>query len=95
MTTKSTPIRHDWLSKVLAGTLLGFMIALGCSGIFAELASSLPRAAMAQLAMWLVMPIWLSVLCGCFFFRSGWRAWLWLGAASLLVFAALAAVRLT
>lgn len=94
-TTTARPIRRDWLSKTLAGTLLGFTLALGASGLFALAASGLPMATKAQLTMWLVPPVWLGVLSGCFLFGSGLRAWLWLGAANLLVFGVLAAARLS
>lgn len=96
MTTTTTPrpIQRDWLSKTLAGTLLGFTLALGASGLFALATPGLATGIKAQLAMWLVPPVWLGVLSGCFLFGSGLRAWLWLGAANLLVFGALAAARL-
>jgi hypothetical protein len=94
-TTGPATIRRDWLSKTLAGALLGFSLALGCSGLFARLASGMVMALKAQLTMWMVMPIWLGVLSGCFLFRSGKRAWLWLGVANLVVFGALAAARLS
>lgn len=96
MSTTKGPdtIRRDWISKSLAGALLGFSLALGCSGLFARLASGMVMALKVQLTMWMVMPIWLAVLSGCFLFRSGKRAWLWLGVANLVVFGALAATRL-
>lgn len=45
--------------------------------------------------MWLVTPIWLTVLSLVFLFASGRRAWLWLGGANALVFGALALLRLS
>lgn len=94
MATKPAPIRRDWFSKTLAGTLLGFTLAIGCSGLLALALSGLAFGTRAQLAMWLVPPVWLGVLSACFMFGSGLRAWLWLGAANLLVFGALALARL-
>ncbi len=91
--TESPALRRDWLSKTLAGLLLGLTLAIGCSGIFARLASSIALPIKAQLTMWMVMPIWLGVLSGCFFFQSGKRAWLWLGAANIVVYGLLLAVR--
>lgn len=95
MTTHTTPtlatptprmrLARDWVSKTLAGLLLGFALALGCSGLLAQAASSIPISVRAQLAMWLVAPVWMGALGGVYFFSSGWRAWLWLGAANLLV----------
>ncbi len=93
MGSAERPIRRDWISKTLAGALLGFTLALGCSGIFARLVTSLPPPIEAQLAMWMVTPIWLGVLAGSYAFASGRRAWLWLGAANAVVFGVFAAVR--
>lgn len=93
--TKPPPIRPDWIAKTLAGTLLGFTLAVGCSGVLVVLTPDMAKVIQGQLAMWLVMPVWLGVLGLVFLFASGWRAWLWLGAANLLVFGALAAARLS
>ena len=92
--TASSPVRRDWLAKTLAGLLLGLTLAMGCSGIFARLASTIALPIRAQLTMWMVTPIWLGVFSGCFFFGSGKRAWLWLGAANVVVFGLLMAVRM-
>lgn len=90
---KPSPIRPDWVAKILAGTLLGFTLAIGCSGLLVALTPDMAKVIQGQLAMWLVMPVWLTVLGLVFLFASGWRAWLWLGAANLLVFAALLLTR--
>ncbi|ABC23114.1 hypothetical protein [Rhodospirillum rubrum] len=92
---KHPPIRRDWLSKILAGTLLGFTLALGCSGLLVLALPQLPLPVKAQLAMWVVMPLWLGVLSGCFAFRDGRRAWLWLGGATALVLDLLVVARLS
>lgn len=83
-------IQRDWLSKALAGALLGFSLAMALSGIVAWLEPGGPAATNKfQLVMWLVSPIWLGVLSFCWLFRSGQQAWLQLGAANLLAFAGL------
>lgn len=87
MTAKAPPIRRDWLSKTLAGALLGGVLAIGVSGLFNEAARGIALDARAQLAMWLVPPVWFGVLSFCYLFSSGLRAWLWLGSGSLAVFA--------
>lgn len=91
---KPDAIRRDWLAKTLAGALLGFTLAIGCSSLFNWFAADLPLSIRGQLAMWLVAPVWMGVLSGVYFFGSGLRAWAWLGGANLLVFGALAASRL-
>lgn len=82
--SKPEPIRPDWVSKTLAGLLLGLSLALVCSGLLAALLGSLPLAVSGQLVMWLVPPIWLGVWSGVYFFSSGWRAWAWLGGINAL-----------
>lgn len=89
------PIRRDWLSKTLAGFVLGAVLALGCSGLFLQFNADMPLSVRGQLAMWMVPPVWLGVLGGVFFFASGLRAWLWLGGAGALVLGALSALHLS
>lgn len=85
---RTDTLRRHWLAKTLAGVVLGFALAIGVSGVFSLLARSIPMGTRAQLAMWLVMPVWVAAMGGCFLFRSGWRAWLWMGAANVAVYAA-------
>jgi len=92
--TKPKSIAPDWFSKTLAGTLLGFTLAIGCAGLFNWLAGGMPLSIRSQLTMWLTAPVWMGVLSGVYFFRSGKHAWAWLGGANLLVFGILAASRL-
>lgn len=89
--TKS--IQPDWLSKSIAGLLLGLLLALGLSGLLSLALSPLVSTARTQLVMWSVMPTWMAVLGGCFLFRTGARAWLWLGSATALAWGAFLALR--
>lgn len=96
MSSRQPPprLRPDWVSKSLAGTLLGFSLAVALSGIFAWAGpGGLLAANKYQLAMWLLAPLWLGVLSFCFLFRTGLRAWLWLGGANLAAYATLYACR--
>jgi hypothetical protein len=90
---KPQAIRRDWITKTLAGVLLGFALGLGASGLFSQLNGDIPLAVRGQLAMWMVTPVWLVTLTTVYFFASGLRAWLWLGGANALVYGALLAVR--
>ena len=91
---KKPPIRSDWISKTLAGQLLGLALALLASALFSDLTrTSLALSPRGQLAMWMVAPLWLGIAGGVYFFRSGLQAWLWLGGATLLSAAALLALR--
>ena len=72
------PIRPDWVSKTLAGLVLGLCLALIASALLMTQLRGMPLAVGGQLAMWLVPPVWLGVLSGVYFFRSGLHAWAWL-----------------
>lgn len=88
------PIRRDWWSKSLAGVLLGFTLAIALSGLVTWVGPGGPLAMNKfQFTMWIVAPVWLGVVSFCFLFRSGLRAWLWLGGANLLAYTALLASR--
>lgn len=78
MSTKPLALRNDWLSKSLAGVLLGFALGLLTGNYVALLGAGLAPPVRAQLAMWSVAPVWLGVMGGVFLFRSGARAWAWL-----------------
>lgn len=82
---KPAPIQRDWVSKSLAGAVLGFALALGASALLAHLTADIALATRSQLAMWLVPPVWLGVLGFVYFFSSGLRAWAWLGGACVVL----------
>ena len=86
--------RH-WFGKTMAGVVLGFGLALALSGLFAWLSPGGIDAGggKAQFNMWLMAPLWAGVLSFVYLFRDSLRAWLWLGAANALAFAALWCVR--
>lgn len=88
------PLSRQWLSKTLAGVLGGLVLALGCSSLFASCAEAVAPPIRAQLTMWVVTPIWLAALGGCFVFQSGRRAWLWLGTSNLVVVSVALAMRM-
>jgi hypothetical protein len=87
-------LRH-WLAKGLAGLIPGLAVAIGVSGLFVWAGPGAPEASGRYLVMmWAVVPVWMLILTFCFLFRSGWRAWAWLGGAAVLVNVAQAAARL-
>lgn len=88
-THKPPPIQRDWVAKSVAGTLLGFGLALSVSGLFVRLNPDMALSVKGQLAMWMLAPVWLGTLTGSYFFSSGLRAWLWLGGTNLLLAGAL------
>lgn len=88
------PVRRDWLSKTLAGFVLGAVLAFCASALFSVLNGDMPLAVRGQLTMWMIPPIWIGILGGVYFFTSGVRAWLWLGVASVLACGLLVASRI-
>lgn len=79
---------RNWFGKASAGLILGFGLALALSGLFAWFGPEGLQggSGKTQFTMWIVAPLWAAVLCTCFLFRDGWRAWLSLGGANLLCF---------
>lgn len=87
MSGEMVPFRRDWISKTLAGVMLGFVLGIACSALFGELARNMVPASRYQLMMWLVMPIWIGALSTVYLCRNGLRAWVWLLLANLVVIA--------
>ena len=68
--------RH-WLGKTLAGTVLGYTLAVALSGIIALLTpGGFAGEGKVQFNMWMIAPVWATVLGFVFLFRSTLRAWL-------------------
>ncbi len=79
---KKGPSRRDWISMTAAGVILGLTFGLACSAVFGHLPHGIAPPIAAQLTMWIVLPIWLSVAASAYWFQTGKRAWTWLGAAN-------------
>ncbi len=85
--------RH-WLGKPLAGTVLGYTLAVALSGIIALLTpGGFAGEGKVQFNMWMIAPVWTTVLGFVFLFRSTLRAWLWLGLANVLAWGVLWALK--
>jgi len=84
----------NWFGKASAGVILGFLLALGASGLFRTLAGIGESyfSTQGQFSMWMIAPIWVLILSFCFLFGSGGRAWAWLALANLLLWSLLAAL---
>lgn len=91
---KLKPRKPDWWGKTLAGGLLGFSLAFCLCGLFAWLSpGGIATPNKVQLVMWMIAPLWMLVFSLSFMFRSGLRAFFWLGFANLVAIASLAWVR--
>jgi CBS domain containing-hemolysin-like protein len=97
MTSKARgrePLSRDWIGKTSAGVICGFALAIAVSGLFASLTpGGLAVQDQEQVAMWLVPPIWIAAMSAGFAFRSGARAWSWLGAIAIAASVGLGVVR--
>ncbi|GAB2506580.1 hypothetical protein GCM10027084_21370 [Pseudoxanthomonas sangjuensis] len=73
-------------ARSLAAALLGLPLTVGLVGLIALL---WPGRQEIVALPWLLMsfPVWIGAMSLAFAFRSGLRAWLWLGGATLLCFA--------
>ena len=75
--------RH-WFGKTTAGVVLGYALSVALSGVIALLTpGGLAGEGKLQFNMWMIAPLWATVLGFVFLFRDGRRAWSWLGAATL------------
>ena len=81
------------IARCLAGTVLGFPLA---ALLLALLLHVLPGHGQALLipALILFFPMWTAFMAVAYMFRSGPRAWLVMGSANIVVFAALWLLRL-
>jgi hypothetical protein len=80
-----------WFGRASAGLILGYTLAIGFSGLLACFTPGGIEAGggKLQFTMWMTAPVWAGVLSFCFFFRTGLRAWSWLGLANLVTYALL------
>lgn len=79
---------RNWFGRASAGVILGMSLAIGLSGLMAWFGPGGLTAGGGKLQfnMWMVSPLWLLILSLVFLFRTGPRAWFWLGLVNLLCF---------
>lgn len=73
--------------KSTAAVFLGLPLAVIVVGICALLSHDQTRTTLPWLLMF--FPVWMGAMSIAFLFRTGRRAWLWMGGAALLGYAAL------
>lgn len=84
-------IEGHWIGKTTAGAICGFLVALASSGLLVRLAPSAGvDAAKAETTMLTVPLVWTAIFSAAYLFRTGLRAWLWLGSASAATLALVA-----
>ena len=88
--SKAATIQPDWISKTLAGALLGLGLAVAISGLFAWWGpGGLDAPNKVQFNMWVIPLYWMTVWSLVDLFRTGLRAWLVLGAVTAAAHVAL------
>ncbi len=80
---------ENWLGKVCAAIVLGFTLTIGLTGLLLHYGFGQVGifSTEGQFLMWLMCPIWLSILSACFLFRTSLHAWFYLTAANFTVWA--------
>jgi len=87
-------LEPDWISKTLAGGVLGYGLALALIGLAAWIGpGGIDAANKGQFNMWMITPLWLLFFSTVYLFRSGWQAIAVLGAANVVGHVALYCVR--
>ncbi|MFT3755342.1 MAG: hypothetical protein QM769_05260 [Pseudoxanthomonas sp.] len=88
-TTRQKIESRHWFGKTMAGFWLGFTLGVALSGVIALLTpGGFVGEGKVQFNMWMIAPIWATVMGFVYLFRDSLRAWLWLGAANALAWAA-------
>ncbi|MFT3763793.1 MAG: hypothetical protein QM761_14525 [Pseudoxanthomonas sp.] len=85
--------RH-WFGKTMAGVVLGYALAVALSGVIAGITpGGFAGEGKVQFNMWMIAPVWATVLGFVYLFRDSLRAWLWLGLANAAAWGLLWAVK--
>lgn len=73
--TRVAKIQRDWWLKSIAGTVLGWTLALALAGLWAWWGpGGIAAPNKVQFNMWLIAPLWMAALSTVFFVRTGARA---------------------
>ncbi|MYM96385.1 hypothetical protein [Duganella vulcania] len=75
------------LGKSTAAACLGLPLAVWVVGLAALLSGDQARTTLPLLLLFFL--VWIGVMAGAFMFRTGLRAWLWMGGATLAGYALL------
>jgi hypothetical protein len=85
--TANEKIQPHWWSKTIAGTVLGLTFAYAIVAIFAWYGpGGIDATAKVQFNMWLISPIWLLILSFTFLFKTGMKAFIYLGSANIVAY---------
>lgn len=91
---KVADLQPDWISKTLAGAVLGLALSVAVSGLFAWWGpGGIDAPDKVQFNMWVIPLYWMALWSLVYLFRTGLRAWLILGSATVAAHVALYVTR--
>ena len=79
-------------SKAVAATVLGLGLAIALCGLYGWLGPG-TLTDKYMVVLWLLIPVWLTIVSGSFFFKTAKQAWLVLISANIVTFTLLVATR--
>ena len=80
-------IQPHWWSKSFAGFILGLTLAYAIVALFAWYGpGGIDAPVKVQFNMWLISPIWLLILSFTYLFKTGKKAFFYLGSANILLY---------
>ncbi|GAA0823173.1 hypothetical protein GCM10009111_32440 [Colwellia asteriadis] len=80
-------IQPHWWLKTFAGLLFGLTLAYALVGMFAWYGlGGIDAPVKVQFNMWMLSPIWLTVLTLTYLFKTGLKAFIYLGLANIVAY---------
>ena len=81
-------IQPHWWLKTSAGLILGLTLSYALIGTFAWYGpGGIDAAVKVQFNMWMISPIWLTILTFSYLFKTGLKAIIYLGSANIIAYA--------
>lgn len=85
--SQAEKIQPHWWSKTLAGSILGLTLSYALVAIFAWYGpGGIDAPTKVQFNMWLISPLWLLTLSLTYLFKTGLKAFIYLGAANIIFY---------
>ena len=85
--TSAEKIQPHWWSKTVAGAVLGLALAYALVIIFAWYGpGGIDAPIKVQFNMWIISPIWLLIFSLTYLFKTGIKAFMYLGATNLVFY---------
>lgn len=80
-------IQPHWWLKTFAGLTLGLTLSFALIGMFAWYGpGGIDAPVKVQFNMWMISPIWLIILTFSYLFKTGLKAFIYLGSANIMLY---------